>query len=209
MKEKQLSEQESLALIAAMINQTKERCRIGEGSLMMKWGYFTVVFCAIIWLNLLITGRDEYDSWWYIIPIAGGIFLPLMLRLRKQEIGVKSFSDIIISKLWSVVAITCVLTMITCSLFRLIDDSFSTSVLFAFALIIVPVAEIFQGLVVKEKAYVYGGSAGLMTGIFALGCIDSNIQLGALLYLPLIMLAITAMMILPGHFINRKALTNK
>lgn len=209
MEEKQLSEHESLALITAMINRTKERCRIGEGSLMITWGYLTVVSCAIVWLILMIKGGDIHDSWWYITPIAGGIFLPLLSRLKKQESGVRSFTDIILYKLWVVVAVTCLMAMIICILFRVITDASCTDMLFTVALVIVPVAEIFQGLVVKEKSYIHGGAIGLMTGLFTLGCIHGNISLGALLYLPLIMLAVIAMMIVPGHIINNKARNQK
>lgn len=205
MKEEKLSEQESLELITAMITQTKERCRIGEGSLMISWGYLTVVVCAVVWLLLIINGGDVHDSWWYITPIASGIFLPLLSRLKKQINGVRSFSDIIISKLWIIVSIACALTMTICVFSRFMANSSYTNILFTFALVIVPLAEMFQGLVVKEKSYIYGGSAGLMIGLFTISCIDGNVSLGALLYLPLIMLAIIAMMIIPGHIINHKA----
>ena len=82
---------------------------------------------------------------------------------------------------------------------------YAWSLMFVYALIIVPFAEIVQGLIVREKSLVIGGAAGIAVGIFTTGCLISRITLSAYWFLPTFMLAFVCMMIIPGYIINRKA----
>ncbi len=52
MEEKKLTEKESLELISAMIARTKERYMLGDGNIMLLWGYLTVAVSVAIWILL-------------------------------------------------------------------------------------------------------------------------------------------------------------
>lgn len=70
--------------------------------------------------------------------------------------------------------------------------------MFIFALVIVPLAEIAQGIIVNEKSLEVGGAISLIIGIFTTCCIAGDITLYAYWFLPLFMIAFAAMFIIPG-----------
>ena len=96
-----------------------------------------------------------------------------------------------------------------CLGFMLIKGINTWSILSVFALVIVPFAEIAQGIVIREKVLVAGGAVGLCAGIFTICCIASRVMLHTPWFMPLFIVAYIAMMIVPGHILNYKALKEK
>ena len=76
--------------------------------------------------------------------------------------------------------------------------------MFAFALIIVPMAEIMQGLVIKENSLIAGGSIGLLIGLFIMCCISAHVPLMVTWFMPLFIMAFAAMMIVPGTYLIQR-----
>lgn len=204
MEERKLTEKESLDVITSMIARTKERY-IGDGNIMLLWGYLTVAVTALVWIMLLLTRHPAWNWLWFLIWIVGGTLTPIMARKQQKKAGVKSYSDRISSRIWSVVGWSAIFSTFCCLGFLLIGGKDSWSMMFAFALIIVPFAEIAQGIVVNEKSLVAGGGTGLAIGIFTICCIAGNVPLVVDWYMPLFMIAFAAMMIVPGHILNHKA----
>ena len=199
-----MTEKESLELITSMIQRTRERY-VGDGNIMLMWGYLTVVVTALVWI-LLVTTRNQACNWlWFLIPIVGGIATPIMSRQRQVNYGVKSYSDKVISQIWTVVGLTSLLSVLCCLAFQLIAGVDTWRSMLIFALAFAPFAEITHGIVVKEKSLIFGGVVGLCAGIITICCIAGNIPLGANWFLPMFMIAFICMMIIPGHIINRKA----
>lgn len=85
MEEKKISEQESIELITAMINRTKERYNIGDGNIMLMWGILTVLTAAAVWLLLVFTQNQLWNWLWFAIPVAGGIVTPFMSKRKQRE----------------------------------------------------------------------------------------------------------------------------
>ena len=156
MEDKKITEKESLDIITAMISRTRERY-IGDGNIMLMWGYLTVGVALLVWLLLLLTRNQAWNWLWFLIWIVGGTLTPIMARKQQVRSGVKSYSDKITSQLWSVVGFSAIASTFCCLAFLLIGGIDSWKMMFAFALIIVPFAEIAQGIVVKEKSLVGGG----------------------------------------------------
>ena len=75
----------------------------------------------------------------------------------------------------------------------------------AYTLIVIPAAEMAQGLLIGENSLVAGALAGLAVGITTVCCIAGGIVLSACWYMPLFIFAFVAMMIVPGHILNHKA----
>ena len=50
-----------------------------------------------------------------------------------------------------------------------------------------------------------GGAVGLLAGIFTICCIAGHVTLYATWFMPIFIIAFIAMMIVPGHILNRKA----
>ena len=206
MEDKKMTEKESLELITSMIKRTRERY-VGDGNILLMWGYLTVAVTALVWILLATTGNPIYNLGWFLIPLVGYILKPLMVKKQIEKSGVKSYSDRIVSQIWTVVGISSLVAMLFCFGFIIFAHAPASiwKSMFIFALIMVPFAEVANGIVVKEKSLVVGGSLGLLVGIFTMCCIAAGIAFGANWYLPVFIGAFICMMIIPGHIINRKA----
>ena len=208
MEEKQITEKESLALITEMISRTKRRF-IGNGNIMLMWGYLTVAITIAVWCLLVATHNPVWNWLWFAIWLIGGIATPVMARKEQARCGVKTYLDGITSQIWSVVGGIAFLATAMCLGFELIGHTYCWSAMFAFALIIVPFGEITQGIIVKEKALTIGGIVGMATGIFTICCFAGEVTLYANWYLPMFMGAFIAMFIIPGHIINHKTKSDR
>lgn len=204
MEERELTQQESLEIITSMIARTRKRY-IGDGNIMMMWGYVSVAVCALVWIMLAVTHNQAWNWLWFLIWIIGGTLTPIMARREEKVRGVKSYSDRITSQIWTVVGYSSIAMTAFCLGFMLIGGVNTWASWLALALIIVPFAEIAQGIVIKEKSLVFGGVIGLTAGICTSCCLVGRVPLNAVWFMPMFMLAFACMMIIPGHILNYKA----
>ena len=199
-----MTEKESLELITAMINRTRERY-VGDGNIMLMWGYLSVAVAILLWIMLLVTHNQAWNWLWFLIGVIGGIATPIMDKKQRVKSGVKSYSDKLTSQIWTIVGCSAFVATLFCLGFSLFMGYDAWKMMFAFALIIVPMAEMAQGIVIKEKSLVIGGAIGLACGIFIVCCIAAGVPLYINMILPIFIVAFICMMIIPGHIINRKA----
>ena len=113
MEDKKMTEKESLELITAMINRTRERY-IGDGNILLMWGYLTVIVTALVWIMLFATHNPAWNWLWFAIGIVGGIATPIMARKSDRKSGVKSYSDKITSQIWTIVGLASVVATLFC-----------------------------------------------------------------------------------------------
>lgn len=205
MEERKISEQESIEIITSMISRTKDRLVKGGGNILLMWGYLVVVITLLVWLLLITTHNPAVNWLWFLIWIIGGIATPIMAKKKEVKAGVKSYSDKLGSQIWLIVGVSAIAVTLFCLGFLLVGGKDAWSAMFVFALVIVPLGEIMQGLVIREKSLIIGGSTGLCTGIFTMCCIASGVPLAAAWFMPMFIIAFAAMMILPGHILNHKA----
>lgn len=205
MEEKRLTEHESINIIATMISRTKERY-IGDGNIMLLWGWLTILVTCLVWLMLALTRNPAWNWLWFLIPVVGGIATPIMAKKSEYKRGVTTYSDKISSQIWLTVGIIAIVCTIICLGFGIMGIRVWT-LMFIYALIIVPFAEIAQGLIVREKSLIAGGACGVVIGLFTTSCLICDIPLFAYWFLPMYILAFACMMLIPGYIINHKART--
>ena len=207
MEEKKMTERESLELITEMISRTKERY-VADGSALLLWGYVTVAVSVLVWVLLVTTGNPAYNWLWNLIWIIGCIGSFIMSRRKKENFGAKSYSDKLTSQLWTVVAYVALVFFVCCMVFTFLKINTWTAMLI-FALTVVPLTEIAQGIVVKERSLVVGGAIGMLVGIVTVCCICGGIGLGVNWFIPMFIVAFIGMTIVPGHILNHKARVNR
>lgn len=205
MEDKRIKEQESLEIITLMIARTKERYMLGDGNIMLMWGYLTVAISILIWVLSVLTRHPAVNWLWFLIWIIGGTVTPVMQRRKSVKKGSKSYSDRIISGIWSSVVYSVIAITFLCLGFLLCRGIDAWVTMLVFALMIVPFAEIIQGLVLKEKFFIWGGATGLLIGIFTVCCIVGHVDLCVSWFMPVFIIAFICMMIIPGHAVNIKA----
>lgn len=205
MKEKQLTEKESLEIITSMIARTKERY-VGDGRILLMWGYLDVAVAMLVWGLVLSTHNHAWHWLWFIIPLIGYPATLVMSRNKQQVRGVTTYSDKLSSKLWTFVGLSEFAAICLCLVFHLGFGINCWFTLMVYSLIAVSLAAIIQGVIIKEESFVAGGSLGLLIGLFALCCVIGRVALIDAWIIPLFILTFIAVMIIPGHALNYKAL---
>lgn len=208
MEERKLTEKESLEVITSMIARTKQRY-VGDGRIMLLWGYLVGIVSILVWIMLAATGQSIWNILWFAIPVIGGIATPIMARKHQIRSGIMTFSDKVTSRLWTIAGGSEFVTILVCICIQYFTGSSCWSAMLAYTLVAMPIAEIAQGLLIKEKSLTLGGAIGLSIGIVTVCCVAGHIPLGANWYMPLFILAFVAMMIVPGHILNNKASREK
>lgn len=204
MEEKKISEKESLEIITEMISRTKERY-IGDGNIMLMWGYLTVSVAALVWVMLILTHNPAWNWLWFAIGVVGGIFTPILDRRQRHRNGVKSYSDTFTSRIWTTVGVSFIIATFLCLGFLLIGGVDSWTTMLLLAVMIVPLIEIVQGIMLSEKSLQVGGWVGLVVGIVTTCCITGKLPLNTAWFMPMFIVAFAAMMIVPGHILNAKS----
>ena len=155
------------------------------------WGYLVTSVSILVWVMLAMTHQNVWNWLWFAIPVIGFTATPILARRQERNQGVTTYSDKITSQLQFLGGVDCWVAML------------------AYTLIAAPVAEIAQGLVIKEKALTTGGIFGLAIGLITICCVGGGVALDARWFMPLFIAAFVAMMIIPGHILNHKALKEK
>lgn len=205
MEEKTFNSQESMALISEMIQRSTTRRFIGDGNILLLWGYTVVGVAALVWALLAITHNPVVNWFWFLVWIIGGIATPKMARNHREKKGVTTYTDNIGNALWSVVGYSAIALTFLCLGFLLAGGKDSWASMLMLPLLIVGFAEIMQGVVIREKSLIWGGAIGLLAGLFTLCCITGGVPLFASWFMPMFIIAFAAMMIVPGHILNRKS----
>lgn len=208
MVEKRMTEKESLEIITKMIERTKVRYSLGDGNILLMWGYLIVVVSLLVWGLLWLTRNNACNWCWFLIPLVGGIATPLMAKKKHEAGAAISYSDRIISRLWTAVGLSFLLLTIFCLFFTYALSVDCWIAMLVYCLIVTPAAEMVNGIVLKEASMQWGGAIALVIGLFTLCCVTGGIVLYASWFMPLFIIAFIVMMIIPGHIINRKASRN-
>lgn len=205
MERQKLNEKESLEIITSMISRTRNRLCMGDGDLLLLWGYITVCVATTIWALLYMTHHPAVNWLWFLIWIIGGITTPHISKKKRIKKGVKSYTDHLSDGIWSIIGWCALICTIICLVFLLFFSKDCWGMMLVFALTLIGIAEAIQGLIIKEKILIIGGGIGLTIGLITMACLIADITLYANWYMPLFIVAFTCMMIIPGHTLNYKA----
>lgn len=205
MEERFITSQESMAIINEMIQRSKTRRFIGDGNLLLLWGYLIVGVSALVWVLLAVTHNPAMNWFWFLIWVIGGIATPIMARNLRDKSGVTTYADKICNSVWSVVGFCAIVLTSICLGFMLLKGKDVWSSQFMLPFLIVGFAEIVQGVVIREKSLVWGGGIGMLAGLFTLCCITGGVALCHCWFMPMFIITFALMMIVPGHILNYKS----
>jgi len=71
MEEKKITSLEGMAIINEMIQRSKTRRFIGDGNILLMWGYLVVGVAALVWILIDLTHNPAMNWFWYLIWIIG------------------------------------------------------------------------------------------------------------------------------------------
>lgn len=209
MKEQQINERQSLDIITAMIAQTKERLHMGDGNILLLWGYLTVSVSILVGVLLYITHSPACNWLWFLIPAIGCPATTVIARRQQVKVGAKTYTDRLCSGIWTLVGWCSFVSILICFGFMLFAAKSVWSIMLVYALLVVGLIVVVQGLIIREKSMVFGGSVGMIAGCITLACVVAQIPLALVWFMPMFILTWICMMIIPGHCLNDKAKNSK
>ena len=196
MENKKLNEQESLALITQMIQNSKKGLVVGSGNSFLFWGYLALAVSIAIFLLLYITGNQSWFWMGIVIPVIVCLYTYWVSRRngKKTKIYVCNF----ISNVWQIVGGTC-------AIIALLALNYGNNIaILPLLLLVLSVGAGITGSVIQEKSFYNCSAFGIAISLGMLFNINSIVE-GPLRQVFAFALAITVVMIIPGHMVNRKA----
>lgn len=207
MEEKKLNEQESLALITSMINDTRERLAENSGRPFLIWGYTSIAVSILEYAAQMLGWSNYWVLAWWLIPIIG--YTLMWLFCRKKEHTPKSYIDRSIESIWIVTGGTCLFAVIGNIMYG------SLSMLLFSVVLLIGTGVTITGLIIKDFTTAFVGS---IASVFSLAFpIVHQFQLAAgetgrhaISTNILIFVAIFfVVLVIPGHILNCKNRKNK
>ena len=196
MENKKLNEQESLALITQMIQNSKKGLVVGSGNSFIFWGYLTLAVSIAIILLLYITGNQSWFWLGIVIPVIGCLYTYWVSRRNGKK--TMSYVDKVISIVWQIVGGTC-------AIIALLALNYGNNIaILPLLLLVLSVGAGITGSVIQEKSFYNCSAFGIAISLGMLFNINSIVE-GPLRQVFAFALAITVVMIIPGHMVNRKA----
>lgn len=189
MENKQLSEKESLQLIAQMIQQTQYRLAKNAGTPFLIWGYMTAILSLVIWLLIRETANPQWNFLWFLLP-AVCYPVTIYISLRNEQM-IKTYIDRIIGQVWTVFGIAGILISgISMFLWHI-------PILFII-LLLMGMGTALSGMIIKFRILAI---CGILGSLLSIGCL---IIKGAD-QLPFFAIVFLIMMVIPGHALNHMA----
>jgi cation transport ATPase len=186
MEEKNITEQESLAIIQQMINKSKKQLT-DRSKYFMMWGV-AVFACAIIQYLLLKNLQTNTQRVWLAMPVLAIVQLFMSIRDRKKE-KVVSHNTAAISSVWLALGI---------SFFILAFLSFRISFeIFPFLILLYGIGTFVTGRIIQFTPLVWGGIVCFMLSIL-ITYIDGAEKL------LILALSVVVSYIIPGILLKRE-----
>lgn len=148
MEERNITEQESLAIIQEMINKSKKQLT-DRSKYFMMWGV-AVFACAIIQYFLLRNLQPHTQMVWLSMPVLAVIQLFLSIRDRKKE-KVLSHNTAAIGSVWLALGISFFILAFLSS--RISFD------MFPFLILLYDIGTFITGRIIQFKPLIFGGLA--------------------------------------------------
>lgn len=197
MEEKEITQKESIEIIAAMIQGSRNKLKVGDGNTFLLWGYITTLVSFSIYA-LYTEFYNPLVFWlWFLIPLLGWSLNFLMTRKAKRK-AVVTYTDRIISQCWTAMGIAFGLC---CPLLIVMNVS---AILMPLTLILCGFGTAFTGIVIRDKWLIFMPAISFIVGIIMLG---SFVNKGfiAVEWVLIFGVCFVFMMIIPGHILNKKS----
>ncbi len=188
--DKELSPQESLALIKTMINKTKDSVA-DDSFYFLLWGWLVFVCCiAEFILKVYYQYPYHYVVWW-TMPAAGIASAVYGARQSKQK-KVTSFVDEALGFLWMAIG----LSFITLVVINIINGQ-NWQTAFTYYILLYAIGTFMTGSLIRFKPLIIGGLINFALAIISIRLnYDNQLLIGSV--------AILISYIIPGHLLRMK-----
>ena len=201
MKDLNFTEKESLELISQMIQQSKKNLEIGDGNILLYYGYTAIILAITVYTLVHVTHDAVWSSIWFLM------FLPFILisvANNRSKPQVTTHIDKAINSTWSILGWLFLLSVVIIAIFGLVVGTFYFSLMLPLSLLYAGIGISITGVIINFKLMIYTPLVAFIAAIYMLislipGSFISNwwnLLFGA---------SFLIMMIIPGHLLNHKA----
>ena len=195
MEEKKITEQESLELIARMIESTKENLEVGRGNRFLYFGYFAFVLSIVVLACVKLTHNNQFSGLWWLMFLCWGF-----VSWKSKKPKVVTYIDRAINSVWIVVGVMFCLSTVYLLVSAFITHSTDMSLMMPFSLLFVSVGTSMTGVIVRNHAITY---LPLVSAIVSFYMLNSLLFGHPSVWWHLLFgFASVFNMILPGHLLN-------
>lgn len=206
MNNKNLTPQESLSIITDMIETTRPQPRIAKLNLKISlmWALLTIVTAAATLILLMLTRNPQFNYLWFAIPLIGLPVNALMARKSQSMQKAVSRIDQIRSNLWKTVSLLAILLTALCLAFHLCGYQQAWLAMLYYAFIIVGFGATMEGVLLKERAYTFGGIFSIISGFGIICAKLCHLPVLITWVVPLYILSFLLMFVVPALIVFRK-----
>lgn len=204
MEDKKLTPQESMELIASMIQNTKRRVASPDLRISVMWAVLTIVTAAAAWIVVAITHNPWFNFIWFAIPVVGIPARIILAGKRQERCMTKSFIDVVSEGVWKAVGYIAIGLTIACLIAHCCGHPEAWMAMFYYAFIIVGFGAVVSGLLLRENSYVIGGMFSVFSGFAVIICNLCDVPLYYWWVVPLYILCFLLMFIVPAFIVARK-----
>lgn len=204
MEDKKLTPNESMELIASMIQKTKRRVAYPDFRISVMWAVLSIITAVAAWILLSTTHNPWFNFVWFAIPVVG---IPVNLILAGKahcRNMAKTYIDKVSDGLWKSVGYIAIGLTIGCFIAQQCGHPQAWIVMLYYAFIVVGLGAVVSGLLLKENSYIFGGMVSVFSGFAIIICNLCRIPLYYSWVAPLYILCFLLMFIVPAFVISRK-----
>lgn len=208
MEDRKLTEKESLELISQMIINTRRRIEIGDSNILLLWGLSTVVIGLAVYILVMTTKNPGFHGLWGLLGLVG--LYNARIEKKRENNGSQSYTDRISKGIWNVIGVTAIIS-VACSFICQIQTGIAAvyGCMVFFALIIIGLGVAMQGIVIKERSMVIGGTFSVCCGMLLACLLIAYDTLYVTYTMPVLILCYIVMMVMPGCILRSKAKKQK
>lgn len=187
-----------------MITSTKTRLEVGDGNVFLNWGLLSVILGLLVWIGVEVF-QGEWPNLLWLLMLTG-FFFDRKRKRQQDERGYRSYTDVLLGKIWKVVWIVGIATAVSCGLlFAITGNANCWFACMLFAFIMVGLGSSFTGAVLKVNSMVWGGAFSGFCGMFLIGYRLSGLYVYNWMLMPMFILSFLFMMVIPGLQIRKRA----
>lgn len=204
MEDKQLTPQESMELIASMIQATRRRVATPDLRIALMWSLLVIITTVVACTCVMFTQNPWFNLIWLAIPCIGIPTHIILIRKRKKsEKPTRSYIDRISDNIWKLVGWLGCLISVLCLAFNICGYPQAWLAMFLYGFIIVGGGTATQGIVIGERSYIIGGCFSIVSGFAVTIAIIAGFSVG-IWAIALYLLCLVMMLLVPVIVIRRK-----
>ena len=197
MEEKKITEQESLELIARMIESTKENLEVGRGNRFLYFGYFAFVLSIVVFACVKLTHNNQFSGLWWLMFLCWGF-----VSWKSKKPRVVTYTDRALNSVWMVVGLMFCFSTVYLMASAFITRNTDMSLMMPFSLLFVSVGTSMTGVIIRNHAITY---LPLVSAIVSFYMLNSFLFGHPHVWWHLLFgFASVFNMIIPGHLLNVK-----